>query len=282
MAAPERAPLMEVKGSSRGTVQAVEVALRVLEALIALDGPATLGSIAAKAAITPSGLHRYMVTFVRSGIAVQLDSGEYDLGPTLRRYGIAALRRLDPFRIVSDRVARLRDETNCTVFLAVWADEGATILRWEEGNEHVPMRFRLGSRIPLSDTATGRLFLALLPTRLTALVWDKLPKRTALIMKLEEIRREGMSWTEGGLAPGLNAYAAPVYDHQGDVYGALTLLVPTAQARQAKASIAKLRSAAMETSLTLGYQPKPRAAARNVKRTAATKAKKKTQAETTA
>jgi DNA-binding IclR family transcriptional regulator len=218
-----------------------------------------------------------MVTFVRSGIAVQLDSGEYDLGPTLRRYGIAALRRLDPFRIVSDRVATLRDQTNCTVFLAVWADEGATILRWEEGNEHVPMRFRLGSRIPLSDTATGRLFLALLPNRLTALVWDKLPKRTALVKKLEEIRRDGMSWTEGGLAPGLNAYAVPVYDHQGDVYGALTLLVPTAQARQAKSAIAKLRAAALETSLTLGYQAKPGTTSRTIKQTpVAKKTKKKT------
>jgi hypothetical protein len=92
----------------------------------------------------------------------------------------------------------------------------------------------------------------------------KLPKRTALVKKLEEIRRDGMSWTEGGLAPGLNAYAVPVYDHQDDVYGALTLLVPTAQARQAKSAIAKLRAAALETSLTLGYQAKPGTTSRTI------------------
>jgi DNA-binding IclR family transcriptional regulator len=242
--------------SAQAGIQSVEVALRVLEALINLGGPAVLSAIAAKADLAPSQLHRYLVTFVRSGLAIQLDSGAYDLGPTLRRYGIAAIQRMDPNSIVSDRVIALRNATNLTVFLTVWAEAGPTILRWEVGGHHVPITFRLGSTLPLVRSATGRLFLALLPTRITALAYadDPSPKTPALKKQLEAIRKQQLSSSTNELLPDLSVYAVPIYDHQGDLYGAMSLLVPISQAVETKRAVAMLSQAGRAASEALGHE----------------------------
>jgi DNA-binding IclR family transcriptional regulator len=240
----------------RSGIQSVDTALRVLEALIALGRPAMLGAIATEAAIAPNQLHRYLVTFVRSGLAVQLDSGAYDLGPTLRRYGIAAIQRMDPYEIVSERVRALRDETDLTVFLAVWADARATILRWDAGSHHVPITFRLGSTLPLTHSATGRLFLALLPVSMTAhAVRDESPDLRDLAGQLETIRAQQLSWSSSEILPGVDAYAVPVRDHQGDVFAAMTMLIPRPQVSEPETYVALLREAAAATSQALGYTP---------------------------
>jgi DNA-binding IclR family transcriptional regulator len=245
---------LALRGDARAGIQSVEVALRVLEALISLGGPAMLGAIANEAAIAPNQLHRYLVTFVRSGLAVQLDSGAYDLGPTLRRYGIAAIQRVDPYEIVSERVRALRDETDLTVFLAVWADERATILRWDAGSHHVPITFRLGSTLPLTRSATGRMFLALLPPSMTARALEnESDQPTELAAQLASIRAQQRSSSSSEILPGVDAHAVPVRDHQGDVFAAMTMLIPRPHVADPNAYVARLHEAAAATSHALGY-----------------------------
>ena len=251
---------LALKGVPRTGIQSVEVGLRALEALIALGGPAMLGAIAAEANIAPNQLHRYLVTFVRSGIAVQLDSGAYDVGPTLRRYGIAAIQRMDPYEIVSARVRALRDATGLTIFLAVWADSRATIVRWDAGSHQTPITFRLGSTLPLTQSATGRLFLALLPARMTARSLKReVADRAALEMQLDEIRREQLSWSSNEILPGIDAYSAPIRDHQNDVFAAMTLLVPRALSADTSTYAARLREETTAVSHALGSHQQGRA-----------------------
>jgi len=249
------ASLMEEKGTGRAGIQSVEIALRVLEALISLDGPAMLGAIATKAEVAPNQLHRYLVTFVRSGLAVQIDSGAYDLGPKLRRYGIAAIQRMDPYQIVADRVRALRDDTDLTVFLAVWTDGRATILRWDAGSHHISISFRLGSTLPLTHSATGRLFAALLPSSMTAhAIEGESGKAGDLEKQLDTIRKEQLSWSSSEILPGVDAYAVPVHDHQGDVFAAMTMLIPRPHIGEPQRFVALLRDAAESTSRALGYE----------------------------
>lgn len=41
----------------------------------------------------PSKIHRYLSSFVRTGFVQQTESGEYELGPALRRLGFLAIRQ---------------------------------------------------------------------------------------------------------------------------------------------------------------------------------------------
>ena len=52
--------------------------------------------------------------------------------------------------------------------VAVWSDAGPTIVRWDTGTHVLPIAIRVGSTLPLLDSAVGYVFLAHLPAKSTA------------------------------------------------------------------------------------------------------------------
>ena len=205
-------------------IQSVEVGVSVLHALAHFGRPATLGQIASQANMQPSKIHRYLSSFVRTGFAQQTESGEYELGPALRRLGFLAIRQSDPYRIVAERTARLREANGHTVFLAVWGDAGVTIVRWLNGVDAPMISFRLGSTLPLQRSATGRLYLVYLPKKVTAQLLQREPPLSNLSAKLEEIRSSGFSTSVDEILPGVRAFAAPIFGAEGDLFASVTVL----------------------------------------------------------
>ena len=81
---------------SRRRVQSIEVGFRVLRVLRMADGALPLREIAARAAMPPSKVHLYLVSFVREGMAYQdVQNGYYGLGPFAIQLGLAAIGQLD-------------------------------------------------------------------------------------------------------------------------------------------------------------------------------------------
>jgi DNA-binding IclR family transcriptional regulator len=59
----------------------------------------------------------------------------------------------------------LRDELNETCFLAVWGNQGATVVHIEPAVRAVTVVTQLGSVLPLLSSSTGLVFSAFLPSR---------------------------------------------------------------------------------------------------------------------
>ena len=201
-------------------IQSVEVAMRVLEAIERLGGPATLSMIAAEAATSPSAAHRYLVSLARVGLVAQdAATARYDLGPAARRLGIEAIRRSDDINAATGHAAALRDATGHTVNISVWADSGPTIVRWEYGRYPLPIMARVGSTLPVVDSSVGRVFLTYLPHSITHAVLRTqqryhectTPTAEELAAITADVRERGMSRTDGGLLPGVVVFAAPVF-----------------------------------------------------------------------
>lgn len=225
-------------GSGRQGIQSIEVGGRLLEALVEQGAPMMLRDLAAAAGMPPAKAHRYLVSFIRMGLAEQLPgTGHYDLGPFALRLGIASLARLDAVRSASPVLAKLRDELNETTALAVWGNYGATVVRWEEARRPVTVNLRTGGVLPLLTSATGRVFAAFLPEAQTApLLEQELAasarnphasgprSRKQLERLLGQVRRRRMSRVDGELIPGVAALSAPVFDHSGRLSLALTAL----------------------------------------------------------
>ena len=51
-----------------------------------------------------------------------------------------------------------------------WTENGPIIVRWDSGTHVLPLNVRIGSVLPLLDSAAGLMFLAHLPTAQTAAV----------------------------------------------------------------------------------------------------------------
>lgn len=236
----------EDKGPDRdddqGGVKAIETGMRLLVALSEDPSPQMLKTIAARASMHPAKAHRYMVSYLRTGL-VQRDSetGHYRLGPLAIRIGVAALGSLNIVRVAASEVTRLRDELGVTVSLAVWSLQGPTHVLIEEANKLVIAKSRLGSTLPLLTSATGRLFSAYLPEYVTQdLIEAELMSqarsatkraklRTDFYRTLDEVRRHGLSQSLGSLSPGIHSLSGVIRDHRDSVAAALTILAPAGE-----------------------------------------------------
>jgi DNA-binding IclR family transcriptional regulator len=226
--------------AARGGIQALDAALLVLRAIAACSGPVTLTDLARSTGMSVSKAHRYLASFIHAGLVLQRErSGRYELGPFSAELGLAALSRNEFVNRTADGLEELSERTGLTALLSVWANQGATVVRWERAASPVLTSFGLGSTLPLLGSASGRIFLAYLPRRLTAprlrfeiedarkanLKWPDLDLTAKGVERLiASVRESGSAWVDGRFIPGLKAVSSPVTNWQGEAEVAVTLI----------------------------------------------------------
>ncbi len=179
----------------------------------------SLTQLATASGMTPSKVHRYLVSLGRVGLVARSPStGLYDMGPALRRLGIESLRRMDEVALVSEHLPSLRDRTSHAVNLAVWSDHGPVIVRWDYGSYELPITVRVGATLPILTSSVGRVFLAYLPSALTRPVvrresaaGSNSPSPDEIASVKADVLRGGLAVTSGGIIPGIASLAAPVF-----------------------------------------------------------------------
>ncbi len=81
--------------------------------------------------------------------------------------GLAGLQRLDPVRIATPEITTLADRIAQSIALAVWGNQGPTIIRFEQSTHPIHVNMRTGTVMSLLNSATGLVFAAFLPPKLT-------------------------------------------------------------------------------------------------------------------
>lgn len=215
---------MDKRSDTRQGVQSVEVTLRVLMAVAEGYGPRLLKEICASTGLAPSSVHRHLTTLVRTGMVEQNRStGRYELGSGTMELGLKALSRREPVRLAGEALEDLRDELGHSVFLAVWATHGPTIVKWEDGPLPVTVNVRVGSVLPLMRSATGRVFLCWLPSPVTEHLLKNEGANAKDIAKLRDMTRgRGLGVVEGDLLPGVASLSAPIFNHRGHLVAAIS------------------------------------------------------------
>lgn len=210
-------------------VQSMEVGMLVLQAMVGGHGAMMLKDIAAAAGMPASKVHRYLVSMVRAGLVEQDPvSSRYDLGPFALNIGLVAVDRLDRVRLGVGAIATLRDEVNETTALSVWSAHGPIIVRGERPRRPITVNVVTGTALDLLTSASGRVFGAWMPRETVQPLIEKELKDTRLPRELrsakkvealfEAVRHDGYSAVCGyHLVPGVEAVAAPVFNHRGEI-----------------------------------------------------------------
>jgi DNA-binding IclR family transcriptional regulator len=239
---------------------------RLLLALADSRSDLSLKDLAARAGLTPSRAHPYLVSFSRLGLVEQREAtGRYGLGPAALQIGLAALHQLDPIQAASPVAEALAARTGHAVALAVWGNFGPTVVRLIEARQPLHVMLRAGSVMSLTGTATGRAFVAALPLeRLEhaspaamgeapgARPWQE--RRAELQAIAEESRAHGVARAAGRPIPGVNAFSAAAFDHQGDPALVITALdhEDRLESRWNSATARAVREAAAQITQRLG------------------------------
>ncbi len=231
---PTQVLSLEIEDKSQRAVQSVEVGGRLLLALADSGSALSLKDLAARAGMTPSRAHPYLVSYGRLGLIEQDSSGRYDLGPAALRVGLASLQRLEPMTVAEPVIRQLAAQTGHAIAIAVWGNFGPTVVRLIEAQQPLHVSLRIGSVLSLFDTATGRAFASVLPQeRLLqaiagplgeAMPQEKWQQRQPEIQEIvQEARRHGVSRAISNPIPGVNAFSAPVFDLEGNPVMVITM-----------------------------------------------------------
>jgi DNA-binding IclR family transcriptional regulator len=231
--------LTEAAEKSQRGIQSVEVAGRILRALADRRRALTLSELAAAAALSTAQAHTYLVSLTKLGL-IKRDAwtGAYEPGPLSLRLGLRSIERQAAYRVAVPYAADLAKRLGFGVAVCVAGAQGPMIVHYARGAYPLHVNLHIGTVMALHSTSTGRVFSAFLgPEQLAvamqsqgldtcALERDRQAPETR--KRIEDVRQRGMARSADLPSPGISSLSAPVFDAQGHLQLALTVIGPSA------------------------------------------------------
>jgi DNA-binding IclR family transcriptional regulator len=142
--------------------------------------------------------------------------GVYALGPRIVEFAASALAGLRIIKVASPFMERLVATVNETCVLSVWDGDAPVVIHVDDSTDRIArVVVRVGSRLPLRDSAQGQIFAAFSPGAA-----DDEGEGLA------EVRSSGIA-VSSDVIPGIRALAAPVFQDR-DLVAAVALVGTTA------------------------------------------------------
>ncbi|WP_433616549.1 IclR family transcriptional regulator [Dactylosporangium sp. CA-139114] len=248
--------------------QGTEAATRVADVLLLFtDGPDRLGvtAIARSLDLSKAVVYRILQTLVERRLLVSDPASRaYHLGPAAAALGARALRESQLRSVAMPTLRELHLDTGETTTVSARVHGGRVYLDQVECTREIKMTVEIGRRYPLHAGSSSTCILAFLPpAEQEAVLSGELPSLTGrtvtdaerLRERLVTIRAEGLANSEGERQEGAGSVAAPVFDIDGTVVGAISVCGPAhrvdAAARERFGPM--VRAAADRISRALGW-----------------------------
>jgi len=252
-------------------IQSVEIGAQILFTLANYSKPATLSELSRELNMAPSNVRRYLVSLANTGLVEQEpNSLRYLLGSACVRLGLLSMGQRPEIEVVNDAARSLRDETDLCVGVLSTNDLPPMMINWFSNGDRITHVGRIGTTFSLVHSASGRTALAYQPNTAIVAAFRKavregrkptscgeLLDEEAFLALTEEIRREGLTHVRGDYTPGIEAYAAPVFNATGEVIFVLTIVGRVGMfedGHSALQAITALRAAANRVNDRTGYR----------------------------
>lgn len=260
--APAPAPLARPSGP-RG-IQSIELGYRILTAIQQGPDAVALKTISARAGMSPSAVHNYLASFVRTGMVSADARGQYRLGPSLAALGLAAARQVDHFELIRSKAVALSDSTGLGVAVLIWTAHGPVIVFNRPDPRNHMFELRNGP-VSMLSTAGGHVFATLLPRETTRPIALRERGQAATARECDKlldgieraVRSAGYADVMLDALPGYGAVSVPIWDARDAPAYALTITAPVElmDKRSEGPHVTALMAAGRELSRFLGAPP---------------------------
>lgn len=198
--------------------QSIERAVQLLGFFTPNEPELTLTELTSRLGMTKATAHRYAVVLRSVGLLrYDADRGVYTLGPRIVELAASALAGLRIIKIAGPHMEELVAEVNQTVVLSIWNGQYPVVIHVEDNTRSiVRVVVRVGARLPLYNSAQGRIFAAFTPEF----------AHEELHVGLSDVRATRVAIGEE-IVPGIRAIAAPVFQDR-DLVAALAIVGTTA------------------------------------------------------
>ncbi len=206
------------------SIQAVENALDVLEALSEEEEDVRISQLSEKLHMNKTSVFRLLATFENRGYVEREEaSGKYRLGLSAYEIGQKFLSRMGLLRHAKPLMERLSRGCNEAVYLAVRRRHEVLFLDMIDTTQKVKIVPLVGKRYPLETTVPGLALLAFATTNGNGKVKEMPPE---VREHIETIRSTGYVIGSGTLGEGITTLAAPLFGNGGKLHGALCVVGP--------------------------------------------------------
>jgi DNA-binding IclR family transcriptional regulator len=236
----KKSPKKTKNSDNDSTVRTVIVASKVLDALAEFRGPVRLTELARALKMTLPRISRHVSTLRTLGFIEKAEPLEaYRLGTKLFVMGQIALEQNALVDVAPPHLSRLRDQIKLSVILSTHSGDGCVVLTCIQSNESPTIVVRPGTHLELPNSPSARI--------LKAFSTDTREDGTPYQDSYYDFEAD----TRGS---GIGSIAAPVFDHNDQVVGAVAVVMPsTALAAGPNPSIVKaLTNCTARISSTMG------------------------------
>ncbi|MFM0648028.1 IclR family transcriptional regulator [Paraburkholderia bryophila] len=224
----------------RTRTSALDRAVQILDALQQANRPATAYEVARIVGAPLSTVYSIINDLVDKNLLARRMDGTIWLGSRLYGYGLTYASSLDYLAVANEEMQRLSAEVEETVQVCGLEDGMMVVQQMAEGPGHFRVTSRVGSRVPLNWTASGRLLVGHLPDaeRVAFFVQHAQSSPTGRAETrpevLARIAREALdarlSIQIGESDASVACLAAPVLDNTGACVFTISIVMPEAKA----------------------------------------------------
>lgn len=252
--------------SRRITVQTVERALDIMEALADVKGEIGIVELSRLVGLHASTVHRLLSSLMKRGYVNQNDqTGRYYLGSRILSLCRAFNEQTNIRAQARPFLQRLMEKSGETANLIVLDRDEAVYIDQAQSPHLIRMFAEIGRRVPLHSTGCGKVLLAYQkPEERARIMREKgLPANTPhtitspdeLEEELAKVRAQGYAIDNEEQEIGVRCVAAPVRDYTGQVVAAISLSGPTTRLslERIEALAPLVVAACAELSASLGY-----------------------------
>jgi DNA-binding IclR family transcriptional regulator len=157
------AVLDNAKGEKRSRVSGIDRTLQILDYLYETGAPAGAYSIAKAIGAPLSTVYVIIDDLVEKNLLTRDADSMIWLGARLYHYGLAYARSLDFMNVATHEMHDLCREAGETVQVCGRDGDHMLVLAMAAGPSHFQVTSRVGTRVPLNWTASGRLLVGHLP-----------------------------------------------------------------------------------------------------------------------
>lgn len=248
---------------SRRSVQSVDRALDLLEALAGADGEVSITALAARTKLHVSTVHRLLATLLRRGYVRQNpDTSRYYAGAKVATLSEGRSRYNEIRLAARPLLHALVEATRETANLCVLDDTMAVYIETAASPQVVRLFTAVGNRVPLHATGAGKALLASLPQPRRDALLDRtelrphtdktLVDRASLTRALDEARERGYALDDEEYDDGVRCVAVPV-GPIGAPIGAISISGPASRLSKQRCIefVPQMRRAASDLAETL-------------------------------
>jgi len=226
---------MEGSAKPNKTIKAVEMSMRILQALQNLEG-AGVTELADEVGTTKATVHNHLRTLENQDLVVQETDDQYDIGLRFLEVAHYAKSRFPISKLVKEEVDKLAEQSGEMALFTVEEHWKGVTMYVAYGEKSVQTPIYVGNREHLHNTAVGKAILAHKPAEeverfleeegLTKVTEQTITERDEFLDELEEIRKRGLAFNREEAIHGLVGVGVPVKFYDGFVAGALSIIGP--------------------------------------------------------